>query len=188
MTLPSARAAPAVAQARWALANPLHRRAGTLRRSLIALVLVPVLGLVGLMAYAVDEQARRAQTAETAADDVAAAVALDAVRAAVAREVVPVLGQAVLDDPRTAASVGVDERAVTSLCPPWPAPRSPVRPSPSAATPTTPCGRRGRTRPPGPSPSARRRRWRSCGPAPEAATWTPSSPATSASPTTSRTA
>ncbi|MEW9264012.1 EAL domain-containing protein [Kineococcus endophyticus] len=111
MTLPSAR----TRRPSRRVAALLRGRAGTLRRSLIALVLVPVLGLVGLMAYAVDEQARRAQTAETAADDVAAAVALDAVRAAVAREVVPVLGQAVLDDPRTAASVGVDQDAVTSL-------------------------------------------------------------------------
>ncbi|MEW1956414.1 EAL domain-containing protein [Kineococcus sp. NPDC059986] len=91
------------------------RTPGTLRRSLIALVLVPVLGLVGLMAYAVDEQARRAAVATAAADDVEAAVTLDSPRAAVAREVVPVLGQAVLDDPRTATAVGVDERSVTTL-------------------------------------------------------------------------
>ncbi|MEZ0165526.1 EAL domain-containing protein [Kineococcus sp. LSe6-4] len=92
-----------------------RRKPGTLRRSLIALVLVPVLGLLGLMAYAVDEQAGRDRAAAAAADDVAAAVALDTLRAAVAREVVPVLGQAVLDDPRTAASVGVDEGAVATL-------------------------------------------------------------------------
>ncbi|MEZ0492440.1 putative bifunctional diguanylate cyclase/phosphodiesterase [Kineococcus sp. TBRC 1896] len=94
-----------------------RRRPGTLHRSLIALVLGPVLGLVGLMGYAVDEQAHRAGAAAAAAADVDAAVALDTLRAAVAREVVPVLGQAVLDDPRTAGSVGVDEREVTTLSP-----------------------------------------------------------------------
>ncbi|WP_432541804.1 putative bifunctional diguanylate cyclase/phosphodiesterase [Kineococcus sp. SYSU DK002] len=92
-----------------------HRRPGTLRRSLFALVLVPVAGLVGFMGHAVDQQATRARAAATAAEDVRSAVALDAVRAAVAREVVPVLGRAVLQDPRAASSVGVDPGALSPL-------------------------------------------------------------------------
>ncbi|WP_432510402.1 EAL domain-containing protein [Kineococcus sp. SYSU DK001] len=91
------------------------RRPGTLRRSLFALVLVPVAGLVGFMGHAVDQQAARARATATAAQDVRSAVALDAVRAAVAREVVPVLGRAVLQDPQAASSVGVDPGALTPL-------------------------------------------------------------------------
>ncbi|WP_432561564.1 putative bifunctional diguanylate cyclase/phosphodiesterase [Kineococcus sp. SYSU DK003] len=97
------------------LPRPRRRRPGSLQRSLIGLVLVPVVGLVGIMAYTVDDQAGRAQAAAAAADDVSSAVALDALRAAVAREVVPVLGKAVLDDPGTATSVGVDSGQLSSV-------------------------------------------------------------------------
>jgi diguanylate cyclase (GGDEF)-like protein len=86
-----------------------------LQRSLVGLVLVPVVGLVGVMAYAVEDQADRAAAAAQAADDVRGAVALDAVRAAVAREVVPVLGQAVLQDPAAAVSVGVAPGEAASI-------------------------------------------------------------------------
>jgi len=90
-------------------------RPGSLQRRLLSLVLVPVVGLVGIMGYTVDGQADHAAAASAAADDVLAAVALDAVRAAVAREVVPVLGQAVLADEGTAVSVGVAPDALATL-------------------------------------------------------------------------
>ncbi len=67
-----------------------------------------MIGLAGAAGIAANEAREIAAAAQRAADEVRAAVALDAVRASAAQEVVPVLARAVLSDPATATSVGVD--------------------------------------------------------------------------------
>ena len=84
------------------------RAAPSLQQSLLALVAVPVIGLAGAAGIAANEAGEIAAAAQRAAGEVRAAVALDAVRASTAQEVVPVLAQAVLSDPATATSVGID--------------------------------------------------------------------------------
>jgi diguanylate cyclase (GGDEF)-like protein len=71
-----------------------------LQSTLLALVLVPVVGLSAVAGVAVDDRLDRARAAEDALAEVRAAVALDEVRSAVAQEVVPVLGAAALARPR----------------------------------------------------------------------------------------
>jgi len=90
----------------------------SLQQSLLALVAVPVIGLAGAAGLVVDQRHDVARASETAAAQVRAAVLLDAVRAGVTQEVVPVLGEAVLEDPTTAASVGVDVSGIAALAGP----------------------------------------------------------------------
>ncbi|WP_432543262.1 EAL domain-containing protein [Kineococcus sp. SYSU DK002] len=87
----------------------------SLQRSLLALVLVPVVGLGGAVALAVDASHDVSRAAATAAAQVRAAALLDAVRGGVAQEVVPVLGQAVLADPAAAAASGLDPAALSGI-------------------------------------------------------------------------
>ena len=72
------------------VSSPSFRRprsAPSLQSSLLALVVVPVLGLTGAVGLAVDARQDTSRAAETAAAEVRAAVALDAVRGSVAEEV-----------------------------------------------------------------------------------------------------
>ncbi|MBB2903490.1 diguanylate cyclase (GGDEF)-like protein [Kineococcus radiotolerans] len=89
--------------------------APSLQRSLLALVLVPVVGLTGAVALAVDASRGISRAADTAAAQVRAAALLDTVRGSIAQEVVPVLGQAVLADPATAAAAGLDASGLAGI-------------------------------------------------------------------------
>jgi diguanylate cyclase (GGDEF)-like protein len=84
----------------------------------MALVLVPVVGLVTVVGTVVDQRRDVSLAADAAADQVRAAVLLDAVRGSVAQEVVPVLAQSVLSDPATASAVGIDVSGIAALAGP----------------------------------------------------------------------
>ena len=94
------------------------RRHPSLQQSLLALVLVPVLGLVGVVGLVVHDRRDVTVAAEAAAAQVRGAVLLDAVRGSVAQEVVPVLARSVLEDPAAAAGLGVDLSGLTALAGP----------------------------------------------------------------------
>nr|WP_179756742.1 EAL domain-containing protein [Kineococcus aurantiacus] len=86
-----------------------------MQRSLLALVLVPVVGLTGAVALAVGASREISHAADAAATQVRAAALLDTVRGSIAQEVVPVLSQAVLADPATAAASGLDAADLTGI-------------------------------------------------------------------------
>lgn len=88
------------------------RRRASLQGSLLALVLVPVLGLGTVVGVVVHERVEAVRAADAAAAEVRAAAALDDVRGHVARELVPLVGAVVLADP--SAPTGLDERVVRS--------------------------------------------------------------------------
>ncbi|WP_432510495.1 putative bifunctional diguanylate cyclase/phosphodiesterase [Kineococcus sp. SYSU DK001] len=110
--MPSPRPAPA---ARTARAPRGARRAPSLHSSLLALVLVPVVGLTGAVALAVGAGHEISVAADTAAEQVRAAALLDTVRGSIAQEVVPVLSQAVLADPVSAAASGLDTSGLAGI-------------------------------------------------------------------------
>ncbi|WP_380158700.1 putative bifunctional diguanylate cyclase/phosphodiesterase [Kineococcus sp. R86509] len=83
------------------------RRRRSLQAMLLTLVLVPVVGLSTVGGVAIDDRLTRARDAETALSEVRAAIALDAVRSAVAQEVLPVLGEAALSQPHVLATFGI---------------------------------------------------------------------------------
>ncbi|MBB2900851.1 diguanylate cyclase (GGDEF)-like protein [Kineococcus radiotolerans] len=88
------------------------RRGRPLQSTLLALVLVPVVGLTAVAGVAVDDRLDRARDAEAALAEVRAAIALDEVRDAVAQEVVPVLAAAALARPRGPAASGATPEQV----------------------------------------------------------------------------
>ena len=90
-----------------------RRRRAPLQRSLLALVLVPVIGLTTTVGLVVGKQVSTLAAADRAVEEVQAAVALDEVRNRVAQEVVPVLAGVVAADPRTVSSLGVDPASVS---------------------------------------------------------------------------
>ncbi|WP_380156123.1 putative bifunctional diguanylate cyclase/phosphodiesterase [Kineococcus sp. R86509] len=95
--------------------RPPSRRSPTLQRSLMALVLVPVVGLVSVVGVVVDQRRDVSVAAEAAAAQVRAAVLLDTVRGSVAQEVVPVLAQSVLSEPATASALGLDASSIAGI-------------------------------------------------------------------------
>ncbi|MEZ0492441.1 EAL domain-containing protein [Kineococcus sp. TBRC 1896] len=80
------------------------RRSRPLQTTLLALVLVPVVGLSVVGVVGVDDRLQHAREAETALHEVRTAIALDDVRSAVGHEVVPVLGAAALTQPGVLAA------------------------------------------------------------------------------------
>ncbi|GAB3456493.1 putative bifunctional diguanylate cyclase/phosphodiesterase [Kineococcus endophyticus] len=91
------------------------RRSRPLQSTLLALVLVPVVGLSAVAVVGVDDRLGHARDAETALHEVRTAVALDDVRSAVGQEVVPVLGAAALRQPRVLAAFGLTPEAAERI-------------------------------------------------------------------------
>ncbi|WP_299955407.1 bifunctional diguanylate cyclase/phosphodiesterase [uncultured Modestobacter sp.] len=74
---------------------------------LLALVLVPLVGVLALTAVIVRTAVSEARTAERAEAAVQAVAQLDAARSGIEHEIVPVLSVAVLSDPAFSAAVGI---------------------------------------------------------------------------------
>jgi diguanylate cyclase (GGDEF)-like protein len=90
------------------------RRGAPLWLYLTALVLVPLIGVAGLTAVMVRSVVVEAGSAARAAAAVSAVAQLDAVRSGVAHEMIPSLSLTVIDDPASAAELGVPVEQVSA--------------------------------------------------------------------------
>lgn len=93
------------------------RRGAPLRWHLTALVLVPLLGVVLLMAVITRSAVADAAGAARSEEAIGAVGRLDAARSAVAEEIVPALSLVIIDDPAGAATLGIPTAAVVAQRP-----------------------------------------------------------------------
>ncbi|MCZ2859209.1 putative bifunctional diguanylate cyclase/phosphodiesterase [Blastococcus sp. VKM Ac-2987] len=86
-----------------------HRRGAPLWRYLTAIVLLPLIGVVVLAGAAAQARAVEADGAARAEEAVRTLALLDAARSGVEQEIIPALSLHVIEDPRTAAALGLPE-------------------------------------------------------------------------------
>ncbi|SDM84737.1 diguanylate cyclase (GGDEF) domain-containing protein [Geodermatophilus siccatus] len=96
------------------MAEHAARRGAPLWLYLTALVFVPLLGVAGLTAVMVRSVVVDADSAARAAAAVGAVAQLDAVRSGVAHEMIPSLSLTVIEDPASAAELGVPVEQVAT--------------------------------------------------------------------------